>query len=1044
MNPIPPSVFLQLHMMLLLLAGLPGLATGTDTVVTFNEIHYHPAEPGAPEWVELTNQMSIRVDLSGWRMTGGVDFVFPNGTVVPSKGHLVIQGTGPSIPRALGPFEGQLDNAGETLTLRDRNDRVMDRLSYDDDTPWPVGPDGSGRTLTKRRPSLATAEPSSWGTSLNKGGTPGGSNALIAATGDVILSEITEEMIEIHHRGSKNPVSLDDLFLGTGAPLGNGLLAPGGYHVIANDAISIGDPVFLTNAEGQLLDSGRILSKGQGRPEGQDVRWFFTEQTTPGAPNEIRLRDEIVISEIMYHFPPHYDRPETVENDYAEREEEWIELHNRSSEPVDLSEWQLAGGIRYEIPAGTMIDPGATIIVAGRAEALRQKYPAISILGDFGGKLSNRSDTLLLLDARGNEADRVRYYDSGRWPRWADGGGSSLELRDAWANNEVAEAWQASEPPTSEWSTITYEGRGSEPPGNNNPSHFHEFLMGLLGAGEAQITDVSVVEEPAGPAVELIRNNRFIRSIFTGNVPNWRMLGTHAKSRGDTDSEGEDLLRLIADGPIEHTYNNVSTTFPSGHTLSPARTYRISLRARWLRGSPLLNTRLYLNRLSRTHVLPIPEHLGSPGIGPSQNHGPTFKHLEVSPLTPAANEPIQITVQATDHDGVTKLTLHYRTNRESWTSTSMSENNRTWTGEIPGQPGTTLIQFYLEATDGRGNSSWFPSRGPESRALLRTGTASDREPTLNHLQLLLWPDEHDFMRRPEHAVSNARVGGTLIANEEDYHVDVGVRLRSSPYGRRSNRVGYNVALGKEHPYRGVHDSVAIDRGSVMPNGTSSGHFQVKVGAGVNELIINQIAQRAGGIPTTYEDVIFAQTPRVGESSLAQLRTARYGSSYLEGQYENGEEGATHKFELIYFPTNTVNGNPEAVKGPYSAVQGIDIQDMGPDKEAYRFNFIPTNNRDRDDFSGIIRMGEAFSARTDAERREKVPRAIDVDQWMRVFAFQSLIGVADTYNMGLAHNLVLYTRPSDGRVLAFPWDLDHGFYYTPTANPLGMGGTHLAR
>ena len=76
----------------------------------------------------------------------------------------------------------------------------------------------------------------------------------------------------------------------------------------------------------------------------------------------------------------------------------------------------------------------------------------------------------------------------------------------------------------------------------------------------------------------------------------------------------------------------------------------------------------------------------------------------------------------------------------------------------------------------------------------------------------------------------------------------------------------------------------------------------KVGAGVNELIINQIAQRAGGIPTTYEDVIFVETPRPQESSLAQLRTARYGADYLDGQYENGAQGATHKFELIYYPT----------------------------------------------------------------------------------------------------------------------------------------------
>ncbi|MGY8687907.1 MAG: CotH kinase family protein [Verrucomicrobiales bacterium] len=282
-----------------------------------------------------------------------------------------------------------------------------------------------------------------------------------------------------------------------------------------------------------------------------------------------------------------------------------------------------------------------------------------------------------------------------------------------------------------------------------------------------------------------------------------------------------------------------------------------------------------------------------------------------------------------------------------------------------------------------------------------------------------------------------------MITDGDYHFDVGVRLRSSPYGRRGNRVGYNVVLGNERPYRGVHSSIAIDRGSVMPNGNSNGFFEVKTGAGVNELIVNQIAQRAGGIPSTYDDVVFIETPNPAESSLAQLRMARYGAAYLDGQYENGAQGATHKFELIYHPTTTIGNRVDALKGPYTAVLGIDIQDMGDDKEAYRFNYLPTNNRDRDDFTGIIRLGDAFSARTDSLRREMIPQAIDVEQWMRVFAFQSLIGVADTYNMGLEHNLVLYTRPSDQRVLAFPWDLDHAFFYTPTADLLGRGGTNLA-
>ncbi|MDB4808557.1 lamin tail domain-containing protein [Verrucomicrobiales bacterium] len=1030
------------RLVLLLLIGLASVRAGTDTVVTFNEIHYHPDEAADPEWIELHNQMSMRVDLSGWRLSGGIDFDFPEGTVIPSKGYLIVQGPGLPLPLSVGPFDGQLDNAGESLTLRDRNDRVMDRLDYGDAAPWPIGPDGSGMTLTKRRPSLATAEAESWGASVNAGGTPGAVNGLVMAFEELFLSEVLPGAVELHNRG-ENPINLEDHFLGA-ASLGNGSLSPNDFHVVEADAITIGDPVFLTNAEGQLLDAVRVEAQGRGRLEGHGGDWFTTDQDSLGSPNTITLRDEIVISEIMYHFPPLYDQPGTVENEFTERDEEWIELYNRADTPVDLSGWSLAGGIRFEIPPETVLEPEATVIVARDAAILREKYPALVVLGEYKGKLSNSSDTIILRDALGNEADKVRYYDSGRWPEWADGGGSSLELRDPWADNAVPEAWQASESPAADWTEFTYEGRGIEPVRSNNPSTFHEFLMGLLGAGESWVTDVSVIEEPEGAATELVQNGSFNKSVFTDEAHSWRALGTHAKSRAATDPDAMDYFHLIADGPIEHTYNNISTTFPSGHKLDSTITYKISFRARWIKGSPLLNTRLYLNRLSVTHVLPMPERLGNPGSGPSQNSGPTMDDLQITPLAPSTNEPVTISVKANDRQTIAGMTLHYRTSNGQWESSLMAESDQRWAGFIPGHPNNTLLHFYIEAKDSEGATSWFPSKGPDSRALLRVGMPRLGERSLNDLRLLIWPEEHDFMRLPQHAVSNARVGGTLIVNGEDYHFDAGVRLRGSPYGRRGNRMGYNVVLGKEKPYRGVHDSIAIDRGSVMPNGNSSGFLEVKTGAGVNELIINQIAQRAGGIPTTYEDVIFVETPRAQESSLAQLRTARYGANYLDGQYENGAQGATHKFELIYYPTGTVDGRADGLKGPYSAVQGIDIQDMRDDKEAYRFNFIPTNNRDRDDFTGIIRLGEAFSSRTDTQRREKIPQAIDVDQWMRTFAFQSLIGVADTYNMGNAHNLVLYTRPSDGRVLAFPWDLDHGFYYTPTVSPLGSGGTNLGR
>src|SRR5688500_1662373 len=42
---------------------------GVDSVVTFNEVHYNPTPAQTTgEWIELKNQNTVDVDLSGWRL----------------------------------------------------------------------------------------------------------------------------------------------------------------------------------------------------------------------------------------------------------------------------------------------------------------------------------------------------------------------------------------------------------------------------------------------------------------------------------------------------------------------------------------------------------------------------------------------------------------------------------------------------------------------------------------------------------------------------------------------------------------------------------------------------------------------------------------------------------------------------------------------------------------------------------------------------------------------------------------------------------------
>ena len=158
-----------------------------DSVVTLNEIFYHPPDPlppattAAPEWIELHNQMSIRVDLGGWSLRGGIDYTFPEGTVMEPGAYLVISAVAGSPPGALGPITGKLDNAGEEIRLHERWGRMMDTISYGDEGAWPSTPDGGGPSLAKRAPDDGSGPALSWMASTTPGGTPGAENFPVAA-----------------------------------------------------------------------------------------------------------------------------------------------------------------------------------------------------------------------------------------------------------------------------------------------------------------------------------------------------------------------------------------------------------------------------------------------------------------------------------------------------------------------------------------------------------------------------------------------------------------------------------------------------------------------------------------------------------------------------------------------------------------------------------------------------------------------------------------------------------------------------------------------
>ena len=135
---------------------------------------------------------------------------------------------------------------------------------------------------------------------------------------------------------------------------------------------------------------------------------------------------------------------------------------------------------------------------------------------------------------------------------------------------------------------------------------------------------------------------------------------------------------------------------------------------------------------------------------------------------------------------------------------------------------------------------------------------------------------------------------------------------------------------------------------------------VLIEAGKQRYSIKQIINHAGNIPGMYDDLIQVIAPQSRHTGPAQLLMARYNDVFLDSQYVDGGSGPVYEFELIYHPTTTVGG-VEGLKRPQpDGVRGVELGDLGDDKELYRWFFLQKNNRSVDAYVELIERLQAIS------------------------------------------------------------------------------------
>jgi hypothetical protein len=772
-----------------------------------------------------------------------------------------------------------------------------------------------------------------------------------------------------------------------------------------------GDRLFLIGTSQNVLDGVRLQNRLLGRlPSSPAGQWLYPSVPTPGATNQFARHDEVVINEILYDHAPSYDTnvspPVMISTD-----EQWIELYNRSQAPVDLGGWRLDDAISFSFPSNTVLAPDAYLVVAKHAAAMQAQYPEITVLGDFGGRLAHRGAHVVLLDAQGNPANEVTYYPDSPWPAYAHGGGSSLELRDPRSDNSVPESWAASiESAKMAWRHYSYRARAVNPVYSPNIYSFYEFRLGLLAEGEALLDNITVVELPTNaPARQLLQNTN-----FAGGTVKWRLTGNHKHSRlePNPDAPANPVLHLIATGPMSYLENQLESTLKVGGVFVPVvagRDYEIAFDAKWVAGSPQLHTELYYNKVAATTLLDRPSQCGTPGRRNSAyvaNTGPTYTGLQHSPVVPGTTDNILLSVRAADPDGVAGVTLHYVINGGSWLALTMGTNSSptTYTATLPAQPAGSVIQFFIEGADALGATSSYPAGGTNSRALIKVD-----QPQLvagkQTFRTIMTPADAALLHTTVNLMSDDLMGCTVIHNEREMFYDARIRLHGSMFSRPdASTTGFTVIFPADHLFRGSRTEVIVRRSDL--------------GASLVKHILNQ----AGGLPGNYNDVVYLVSHRADNVGAATLNLANYDRTYIDSQFENNNDGTAFKFEGIRVYETTDDGTPEGYKlpQPIDFVWDYDLANLGDDPEQYRWSILILNQRARDDYSRAVAMGQAFS-QTGTALQPAAAAAIDVDEWARYFALQTLLGVTDIYGVDNPHNIAFYARPDDGRMLVLQND-----------------------
>ena len=1040
------------------------------TPIAITEIMYNPApntNGSVLEFVEIYNSNPYFEDISGWRLSGDIDFTFPANTTLEGGEFRVIARNPAHLMAAygisgvMGSYTNALKQSG-TLRLRNKQDAILLDVKYDNQPPWPAAADGAGHSLVLARPSYGEGYVQAWGPSDRVGGSPGGfDGAGSAPQRNVVINEFfanseapAEDFVELYNRSNRE-VDISGCSL-SDKPTTNKFIFTANTKIQSNSFLVVlqsqlgfglsaaGETIYFRSADGtRVLDAVRFDAQGAGVSSGRipdGAKEIFPLQArTPGTANVASRVHDIVINEIMY-------KPISGLDD-----DEYIEIYNKGVTTQNLGGWRFVAGIDYKFPTNTFLRPDSYLVIARNITNLLARYtnaPSLltsnNTLGNYSGSLANQGERVALAmpavhvttngmgQAQTNTIDvvveEVTYEVGGQWGAWANEGGSSLELIDPRSNHRLAYNWADSdETAKAPWTTIQATG-----PMDNGAGTANLMEIMAFNEGEWLVDNVEVVPSIGG-ANALTQAN----SDFEGGQGGWNFRGTHIRSFIENSGGfggGKCLhMRASARGDAVHNRCLVGITVPSG-------TITMRAKVRWLRGWPEILLRLHGNFMEAGGALLLPPNLGTPGARNSQavsNAPPAIHAVSHAPVVPDAVQAVVVTARVHDPDGVSSVALKYRLDpgsayttvamNDAGTGADSSAGDGIYSATIPGQSSGALVAYYLQATDGAGvplTVSYPRGASPTTpECLVRFGDPVIASGFGTYRQWMTAYYYDIWNTRP--ALSNERLPMTLVNGNFRAFQFTAVKWAGSPYhqfaGAQPNATGHysfdippdDLFLGTDNlnklhaPGNGPFDDGNIQREQTCYWFARQLGLPWNYRRGVN-VYFN--GNRPGGTTKLMEDT---ETPG---SDVVASRFAENpdGNLYKIQPWFEVDDGTTHSAALGF-----ANNSWTTLNRYLTTSNAVSVHKTA----RYRHNFLSRAVKgSASEYNDVFALVDAADLADGPAYLSAIQGQCDMEQWMRTFAVHHSVGDWDHFGSRNSQNMYGYKAPGERWKLMI-WDMN---------------------